>query len=91
LLTFFVPGPCLLSTKVFDTTLNMSKFFLSLFSYWSPTMKLLMCIYFRFRKTQWIVEIAAKDAVHGNCNPYTVNLLLSRLYTCIDEKKSVFK
>jgi hypothetical protein len=30
-------SPCLLSTKVFDMALHMSKFFLSLFSYWSPT------------------------------------------------------
>jgi hypothetical protein len=30
-------GPCLFSTKVFDMALHMSKFFLSLFSYWSPT------------------------------------------------------
>jgi hypothetical protein len=37
LLTSFVLGPCFLSTKVFDTTLHMSEFFLSLFRYWSPT------------------------------------------------------
>jgi hypothetical protein len=37
LLTSFMPGPCLLSTKVFDMALHMSKFFLSLFSYWPPT------------------------------------------------------
>jgi hypothetical protein len=30
--------PCLLSTKVFDTALHMSKFLLSLFGYWSPTL-----------------------------------------------------
>jgi hypothetical protein len=39
LLTSFALGPCLLRTKVFDTALHMSEFFLSLFSYWSPTRK----------------------------------------------------
>jgi hypothetical protein len=37
LLTSFVLGPCLLSTKDFDTTLHITKFLLSLFGYWSPT------------------------------------------------------
>jgi hypothetical protein len=37
LLTSFVTELCLLSTNVFDKALHMSKFFLSLFSYWSPT------------------------------------------------------
>jgi hypothetical protein len=44
LLTSFVLGPCLLSTKVFDTALHMSKFFLSLFSYWSLTIVFLNSI-----------------------------------------------
>jgi hypothetical protein len=41
LLTSFVLGPCLLSTKIFDTALHMSKFLLSLFSYWFPTISVL--------------------------------------------------
>jgi hypothetical protein len=41
LLTSFVPGPCLLSTKVFDIALHISKFLLSLFRYWSPIVLLL--------------------------------------------------
>jgi hypothetical protein len=37
LLTSFMLGPCLLSTKDFDMALLMSRFLLNLFSYWSPT------------------------------------------------------
>jgi hypothetical protein len=38
LLTSFMTGLCLLSTKDFYTALLMSKFLLSLFSYWSSTL-----------------------------------------------------
>jgi hypothetical protein len=37
LLTSFMLGPCLLSTKDLDMALLMSKFLLSLFNYWSLT------------------------------------------------------
>jgi hypothetical protein len=37
LLTSFVLGPCLLSTKDLDVAMLMLRFLLSLFSYWSPT------------------------------------------------------
>jgi hypothetical protein len=46
LLTSFMPGPCLLSTKVFDMALQVSKFFLNLFSYWSPTFSHIFVVWF---------------------------------------------
>jgi hypothetical protein len=63
LLTSFVLGPFLLSTKVFDTALHMPKFLLSLFSYWSPQKTIRLCLGVHYLILGCLIPIVATNKI----------------------------